>query len=230
VYTAEGRKRKTLYGKTRNEVSGKLTKAMSDRDGGLRFDAGKMTLGEYLDRWLVDSARGTVRTASPTGSTLSIPHSLRSRRPHRDASRRAPRPQRPPQIRSGTLRTRQHHAHLLHLLPRLARHGRRRCLRHGSSVVQMLDLFAPEVSTPDSSLLYRPRCPCLGAPRARWRQTSVTSKMHQIRVRGMSISAGEERAFEHCRSRTRGAGGVDVHTESVRVMLQFFSRVPGPKL
>jgi hypothetical protein len=71
VYTAEGRKRKTLYGKTRNEVSGKLTKAMSDRDGGLIFDAGKMTLGEYLDRWLVDSARGTVRTASPTGSTLS---------------------------------------------------------------------------------------------------------------------------------------------------------------
>jgi hypothetical protein len=39
VYTAEGRKRKTLYGKTRNEVSGKLTKAMSDRDGGLLLRA-----------------------------------------------------------------------------------------------------------------------------------------------------------------------------------------------
>jgi integrase len=64
VYTAEGRKRKTLYGKTRNDVSGKLTKAMSDRDGGLIFDAGKMTLGEYLDRWLVDSARGTVRKST----------------------------------------------------------------------------------------------------------------------------------------------------------------------
>ncbi len=64
VYTADGRRRKTLYGKTRNEVSGKLTKAMSDRDGGLIFDAGKMPLGEYLDRWLVDSARGTGRKST----------------------------------------------------------------------------------------------------------------------------------------------------------------------
>src|SRR5215210_6531411 len=64
VYTADGRRRKTLYGKTRNEVSGKLTKAMSDRDGGLIFDAGKVTLGEYLDRWVVDSARGTVRKST----------------------------------------------------------------------------------------------------------------------------------------------------------------------
>src|SRR5688572_15265634 len=34
VYTVDGRRRKTLYGKTRNEVSAKLTKAMADRDGG----------------------------------------------------------------------------------------------------------------------------------------------------------------------------------------------------
>jgi len=34
VYTAEGRKRKTLYGKTRSEVAAKLTKALSDREGG----------------------------------------------------------------------------------------------------------------------------------------------------------------------------------------------------
>jgi hypothetical protein len=37
---------------------------MSDRDGRLIFDAGKMTVGEYLDRWLVDSARGTVRRST----------------------------------------------------------------------------------------------------------------------------------------------------------------------
>jgi hypothetical protein len=30
VYTAEGRKRKTIYGKTRAEVGGKLAKALSD--------------------------------------------------------------------------------------------------------------------------------------------------------------------------------------------------------
>src|SRR5215212_9405117 len=61
VYTAEGRKRRTIYGKTRKEVAGKLAKALADRNSGLTFDAGKLTVGEYLDRWLADSVRGTVR-------------------------------------------------------------------------------------------------------------------------------------------------------------------------
>ena len=61
VQTATGPKRKTLYGKTRGEVSEKLTKAMANRDGGLIFDAGKQTVGEYLARWLSNSVRGTVR-------------------------------------------------------------------------------------------------------------------------------------------------------------------------
>ncbi len=64
VYTVDGRKRKTIYGKTRAEVSEKLTEALADRNGGLVFDAGKMTVGEYLDRWLADSARGTVRKST----------------------------------------------------------------------------------------------------------------------------------------------------------------------
>ena len=58
---AEGRKRKTLYGKTRQEVAAKLTKALSAREGGLVFDAGTLQLGDYLDRWLADSMKGTVR-------------------------------------------------------------------------------------------------------------------------------------------------------------------------
>ncbi len=61
VQAATGAKRKTLYGKTRQEVSEKLTKAMADRDGGFVFDAGKQTVGEYLVRWLPNSVRGTVR-------------------------------------------------------------------------------------------------------------------------------------------------------------------------
>ena len=61
VYTAEGRKRKTLYGKTRQEVATKLANALSDREGGLLFDAGSLTVGEYLDRWLTDSVKDTVR-------------------------------------------------------------------------------------------------------------------------------------------------------------------------
>jgi integrase len=61
MYTAEGRTRKTLYGKTRQEVAAKLAKALSDREGGVAFDAGGITLGAYLDRWLSDSVEGSVR-------------------------------------------------------------------------------------------------------------------------------------------------------------------------
>jgi integrase len=61
VYTAEGRKRKTLYGKTRQEVAAKLAKALSDREGGLVFDAENQTVSEYLERWLSDSVKGSVR-------------------------------------------------------------------------------------------------------------------------------------------------------------------------
>ena len=59
--TPTGPKRKTLYGKTRREVDEKLTKAKVDRDGGLVFDADNLKLGEYLERWLADSVRDTVR-------------------------------------------------------------------------------------------------------------------------------------------------------------------------
>src|SRR5215212_6293628 len=34
---------------------------MADRDGGLLYDAGKLTISEYLDRWLADSVKGTVK-------------------------------------------------------------------------------------------------------------------------------------------------------------------------
>src|SRR5919202_3451383 len=60
VHTANGPKQKAIYGKTRAEVAEKLTKAMSDRDGGLVFDAASLKLAEYLDRWLAN-LRGTVR-------------------------------------------------------------------------------------------------------------------------------------------------------------------------
>ena len=64
VYTAKGRKRKTLYGKTRQEVAAKLAKALSDREGGLVYDAEGLKLGEYLGRWLEDSVKGTVRNTT----------------------------------------------------------------------------------------------------------------------------------------------------------------------
>src|SRR5215203_4164985 len=60
VYTAAGPKRRYVSGKTREEVRHKLTKAMADRDGGLIYEAGALTVGEYLERWLKDSVKGTV--------------------------------------------------------------------------------------------------------------------------------------------------------------------------
>ena len=44
-----------------------LTKAMAERDGGLVFDAGNMTVGEYLERWLSNSVRDTVRQRTYEG-------------------------------------------------------------------------------------------------------------------------------------------------------------------
>jgi len=67
IYTVEGRKRKTLYGKTRAEVAAKLTKATAERDGGLLFDAGNLTLSGYLDKWLIDSVKDTVRLTTYQG-------------------------------------------------------------------------------------------------------------------------------------------------------------------
>jgi integrase len=61
VQTPTGPKRKTLYAKTRREVDEKLTKAKADRDTGFVFDADNLTLGNYLDRWINDSVRDTVR-------------------------------------------------------------------------------------------------------------------------------------------------------------------------
>ena len=67
VHTAEGRKRRTLYGKTRAEVATKLAKALSDREDGLVVDAGKMTVGEYLKRWLSGCVRDTVKASTYSG-------------------------------------------------------------------------------------------------------------------------------------------------------------------
>jgi integrase len=61
VYTAKGPRQRAVYGRTRQEAAEKLTRAIADRDGGLTFDAGTLTVTEYLDRWLTDAVQDTVR-------------------------------------------------------------------------------------------------------------------------------------------------------------------------
>jgi integrase len=64
VYTPEGPKRRYVTGKTREDVRKKLTKAMSDRDGGIVVDDKNMTFGEFLDTWVSTSVRGAVREST----------------------------------------------------------------------------------------------------------------------------------------------------------------------
>jgi integrase len=61
VHTTEGRKRRYVSGKTKGETRAALNKAKANAAGGLVFDAQDLRLDEYLDRWLTDSVRDTVR-------------------------------------------------------------------------------------------------------------------------------------------------------------------------
>ncbi|HEY6714444.1 MAG TPA: N-terminal phage integrase SAM-like domain-containing protein [Rubrobacter sp.] len=71
VETATGKKRKTIYAKTRQEAAEKLTKAMADRDGGLVFDDENLSVGEYLDTWL-KGLTGSVRQSTLDGYEIAV--------------------------------------------------------------------------------------------------------------------------------------------------------------
>ena len=64
VYTAKEPKYHYTYGKTRAAVAEKLSKAIAARSSGFVSDVGNLTVGKYLDRWLADSLRGTVRAST----------------------------------------------------------------------------------------------------------------------------------------------------------------------
>jgi integrase len=74
VHATSGPKRRYLSGKRREDVAEKLAKALANRADGLVFDAGTLTVGEYLDRWLKD-VRDTVRQSTYQGYEYAIrPH------------------------------------------------------------------------------------------------------------------------------------------------------------
>ena len=60
AYVETGKKIKYIYGKTRKEVAAKLASAIAERDSGIIFDCGSLSVERYLDRWL-DSVEDTVK-------------------------------------------------------------------------------------------------------------------------------------------------------------------------
>ena len=68
--TADGPKRKTIYGKTRTEVAAKLTTAMADRNRGVFFDADELRVSEWLNSWLHDALKPLVDAGKMAHSTF----------------------------------------------------------------------------------------------------------------------------------------------------------------
>ena len=64
VRTPTGPKRKTIYGKGREEVAEKLVEALSNRNKGLVFEGDDQTLSAYLDRWLSGSVKSSVKSST----------------------------------------------------------------------------------------------------------------------------------------------------------------------
>lgn len=64
VQTPDGPKRRTIYGVKYKEVEQKLNEARGDAARGLVFEDEDLTVGKYLDRWLADSVRDSVRTST----------------------------------------------------------------------------------------------------------------------------------------------------------------------
>src|SRR5262245_58388731 len=67
-------KRKSLYGKTRREVVEKLKSAQRDQDDGLDLDAGKITVADFLTRWLSDvvKPKAAPKTHSSYAETVRV--------------------------------------------------------------------------------------------------------------------------------------------------------------
>jgi integrase len=63
-YHAPDGKRRYVSAKQKGECERKLREAMTDADRGVVFDAGTLTVEEYLNRWLTDSVQGTVRRST----------------------------------------------------------------------------------------------------------------------------------------------------------------------
>jgi integrase len=64
AYFGPDGKRRYVSGQTKKDTRNKLRKARSDANQGVVFDAQNLSLSEYLDRWLKDSVKDTVRIST----------------------------------------------------------------------------------------------------------------------------------------------------------------------
>jgi integrase len=64
--------RKTVYGWTKKEVQDKLTALQSRKLDGTLGDAGRQTVAEFLNRWLEDAARPTIRRSTFAGYSRMV--------------------------------------------------------------------------------------------------------------------------------------------------------------
>src|SRR2546421_2867452 len=65
--TVEGRKRKTLYGKTRKQVQEKLRVALNEQKQGVLVSGSQQTVKQYLEYWLEEVHKPTIRVGSYVG-------------------------------------------------------------------------------------------------------------------------------------------------------------------
>lgn len=64
VYLPSGPKYRYIYAKTRKLAADKLTQAMADRNGGIVFDDENLTVSDFLDVWLSDCVKDTIRVST----------------------------------------------------------------------------------------------------------------------------------------------------------------------
>ena len=90
VETPTGKKRKTVYGKTREEAHEKLIEALSNRNKGLIFEGEDQTLSAYLDRWLNGSTKSYVKPSTFEGYELMIRNHIKPALGHKKLKVLAP--------------------------------------------------------------------------------------------------------------------------------------------
>jgi integrase len=64
VQTPDGPKRKVIYGRKYKEIEKKLAEARGDAARGIVYDDENQTVGEYMTRWLSDSAKHAVKATT----------------------------------------------------------------------------------------------------------------------------------------------------------------------